>query len=96
MSDQMCQNCRHFSPHAVNGQTMGDCRRHPPTVFMVVGSQGPSVLARPGRPQMVNIDVKFPSAFPMVQEMHWCGEFERQVEGAGKEAPKKVLGLVKS
>ena len=84
--ERRCENCRHFSPHATNGQATGDCRAHPPTTFMIALPQGPSVLAQPGKPQLVNMNIQFPAAFPLVQGTHWCGEFNAQVEGVGKEA----------
>lgn len=77
MTEESCETCRFFAPKDSNGQAVGNCQRHPPTVFMVAMPQGPSVLARPGSPQQVQVNMQFPSAWPFVQGKHWCGEFQR-------------------
>ena len=89
-----CETCRFFSPdEQANGQAIGDCRRNPPATFMIAIPRGPTAITRPGAVQSMNMEIKFPAAWPGVEGKHWCGEYKRQVAGAGKEVPKKLTVL---
>ena len=76
MTTESCEVCRFFTPNEqANGEAVGDCRRHPPTVFMVAIPSG-GAITRAGQPQLMNMQMKFPAAWPFVQGGHWCGEFQ--------------------
>ncbi len=87
MTGESCETCRFFMPNEQsNGEAVGDCRCHPPTTFMVVMPMVGSTITRAGKPQMTNVNMKFPAAWPFVQGKHWCGEFQHPIEKIAQRA----------
>ena len=73
MTERRCENCQFFK--LVEGRK-GDCRRHPPTPFMLaLPSSGPAILGANSRSSMTSLQVQFPAAWPVVMKDHWCGEY---------------------
>lgn len=86
-----CSTCHFYSTTATNGEDKGGtCRRSPPTVFMVVvPRQGSAVLANPTGAQQMQMEIKFPTAWPWVQPTHGCGE--HKLMPPSREHFEKVL-----
>ncbi len=77
--EHICGNCRFYAadPKGSNGQLKhGQCRYHPPRVFMVMVPQGPApgVLANPQGGRQVQMAPAFPAAFPAIDPELWCGK----------------------
>ena len=82
-AQRACRDCLFFK--WVEGKK-GDCRRRPPTPFMLaLPSSSPPILGTNSRPSMTSLQVQFPAAWPVVMENHWCGEYCRKDEPPQKE-----------
>lgn len=75
-----CENCLFYAiQEQSNGEAPrnGNCRRSPPTVFMVIvpEEQTGQVLGA-GGVRRVAAQAQFPAAWPLTMPDHWCGEFK--------------------
>ena len=77
MMERRCESCSFFK---LRGGKVGDCRRNPPTPFMVGMPTGPQILGT----KQTRMQFQFPAAWPVVQTNHWCGEYHaKSQEGLG-------------
>ena len=65
MMERHCKNCTAFK--WIEGKT-GECRRNPPTPFMVGMPTGPQILGT----KQTRVQFQFPAAWPPVMEDQWC------------------------
>lgn len=69
MTASTCKTCRHWLAENLKGEDdmqLGQCRRYPPTLCMVVTTH----IDEAGPRQQINPVVRYPT----VSEELWCGE----------------------
>lgn len=65
--DKTCQNCVHFLADDDSNGSYGECHRNPPHVFLLADDD---FNAGEG-------ESKIQTAWPMVEESDYCGEFSK-------------------
>lgn len=76
MSGVVCASCRFWCPPPEGSPNpMGQCRRHPPTAFMVLVPASNLSRLAPGGQQQQQVTPMFPSAWPPAPADGWCGEY---------------------
>lgn len=72
---RMCVNCGAWQPPTQG--SMGQCRLRPPRAFMLtVPSPGQSKLTLADRPQTMQVEPMFLSAWPPTPPEGWCSEWK--------------------
>lgn len=91
---KICGTCLFWnSPDPGNPSPMGQCRKGPPTPFMIIVGTPPvseaerKIIALAGaRPQPPQQQPAFLSAWPAAPASGWCGEW-KEVENSVAPAP---------
>lgn len=77
-AQQKCKTCRFFNLMSEDREN-GECRRHPPQVFMMAMPVGTPILGAPGKMNNQGVQIKFPAAWPGIKSFAWCGDYEGHV-----------------